>query len=561
VPGKITGPDKKVTGFTAHIVEKSVLGTCLPNTGAARLWDEATAMDIRTSHRQAAQSGLADTGEKWTSLGANSTAVPLSDSRTVIRGITQFTDAALVLVIGWAALLPEASHSSQEWRFGVMVVALGPVLLARILDELGGYEFAALERWTTGVARCTVAFCLTLLVLCGILWLTGSHIATSKSWLEPWLLGGLAAVCTMRFGIYALIVRWQSRGTLLQRVVVVGTGPVARRLLSALSLEPSIRIEGVYDDRPAASDSCAGLKVRGSVDQLIDDCRHIGAQAVYIAIPLQEEERIAAIVDRLNIVPVDIRLCPDGYGLGLGQFAVSYVGGVTLLNVRELPLGGWRLIAKEIEDRILAACVLAVTAPLFALIAIAIKLDSPGPVFFRQLRHGYNNKLIKVFKFRTLYDHVSDPNAEKLSDEHDPRITHVGAVLRRTMLDELPQFINVLRGEMSVVGPRPHAMAAKAGGLLYRDAVPEYDARHRMKPGVTGWAQVNGWRGDTKTVEQIRQRVAFDLHYIEHWSIWMDLKIVFMTVVMAFGALYSTMMENRRHAMPVADAGRSGPAA
>src|SRR5262249_1039567 len=151
-----------------------------------------------------------------------------------------------------------------------------------------------------------------------------------------------------------------------------------------------------------------------------------------------------------------------GFGLSLGRFAVSHIGGITLLNVRNLPLGGWRLVAKEIEDRLLAACVLAMTAPLFAVIALAIQLDSPGPVFFRQLRHGYNNRLIGVFKFRTLYHHAADPNAERLSDERDPRITRVGAVLRRTMLDELPQFINVLRGEMSVVGPRPHAMAAKA---------------------------------------------------------------------------------------------------
>lgn len=518
-------------------------------------------MDIRTPNRQALEAGLSDTDDRWTMSG-DGTAVPLSDTRTILRGITQFLDVSLVLAAGWAALLPEASHSSEEWRFGVMVVALGPVLIARIVDALGGYEFAALERWTTGVARCTIAFCLTLLILCGILWLTGSHIATSKSWLEPWLIGSLAAVCLMRLGIYALILRWQERGGLLQRVVVIGTGPVARRLLSSLSLEPSVRIQGVYDDRPSpAHTSCAGFEVRGSVDDLIHECRRVGAQAVYIALPLQDEERIAAIVGRLNLVPVDIRLCPDGFGLSLGRFAVSHIGGITLLNVRDVPLGGWRLVAKEIEDRILAACVLALTAPLFAVIAIAIRLDSPGPVFFRQFRHGYNNRLIRVFKFRTLYDHAADPNAEKLSDERDPRVTRVGAILRRTMLDELPQFVNVLRGEMSVVGPRPHAMAAKAGGLLYRDAVPDYDARHRMKPGVTGWAQVNGWRGDTKTVEQIRQRVAYDLHYIDHWSIWMDIKIVFLTIAMALRALYSTLMEIRRHAMPVADAGRSGPTA
>jgi len=518
-------------------------------------------MDTRVPASSVAQAELAAKGPVRPTISDDAT-VPLSDTRTIVRGAAQFVDAAVVLAIGWLALLAEAAHSSQEWRFGVLIVALGPVLQVRILESLGAYEIAALERWTTGAARATVACCLTLLALCFVLWLTGSSIASSRNWLEPWLLGSLAAACVARFGISALIARWRASGALVRPVVVVGTGPLAQRLLSALSRDSSVAVEGVYDDRAGALPvTCMGYHVRGSIDQLIEDCRRAGAPAVYIALPLQEEQRIASIVDRLNIVAVDVRVCPDGFGFGLGTFDVSHVGGVTLLNVRDLPLDGWRLIAKEIEDRILAGCVLTLTAPLFALIAIAIKLDSEGPVFFRQMRHGYNNRLIRVFKFRTLYDHASDLNAEKLSDDKDPRVTRVGRILRRTMLDELPQFINVLRGEMSVVGPRPHAMAAKAGGLLYRDAVPEYDARHRMKPGVTGWAQVNGWRGDTKTVEQIRQRVAHDLHYIDHWSIAMDLKIVFMTVVMAFRALYSTAMEIRRHAMPVADTGRSGPAA
>ena len=152
-------------------------------------------------------------------------------------------------------------------------------------------------------------------------------------------------------------------------------------------------------------------------------------------------------------------------------------------------------------------------------IAMLIKLDSPGPVLFRQKRYGFNNQLIEVFKFRTMYTHMTDHNAEQLTRRNDPRITRLGAFLRRTSLDELPQFLNVLRGEMSIVGPRPHALSAKAGALLYQDAVKYYDARHRVKPGITGWAQVNGWRGETDTVEQIRKRVEHDLYYIEHWSI------------------------------------------
>jgi exopolysaccharide biosynthesis polyprenyl glycosylphosphotransferase len=178
--------------------------------------------------------------------------------------------------------------------------------------------------------------------------------------------------------------------------------------------------------------------------------------------------------------------------------------------------------------------ILTLISPLLLFIALLIRLDSPGPVLFRQKRYGLNNRLIEVLKFRTMYHEARDENAEQLTRRNDPRVTRVGAFLRRTSMDELPQFLNVLRGEMSIVGPRPHALAAKAGRLLYQDAVRYYDSRHRMKPGITGWAQVNGWRGETDTVEQIRKRVEHDLYYIENWSIRLDLKIIIRTVLGGF---------------------------
>lgn len=489
-------------------------------------------------------------------------AAPMALSPSILSGLAQFVDSVALLFIGWAAILDEASHRSNEWRFGVLIVALGTILGARILKAIGAYEFDSFEHWPTGVGRATIGTCLTLGALCGVLWLIGSRLIDARAWLEPWMLGSLGAMAVARLSYLVLIGHWRRRGVLSRRIAIVGTGAVAESLLSALASDPQIVVTGVYDDRAAAiSAQCGEHRVRGSLDQLIEHCRTDGTTYICIALPFTESARIARILDRLSVVPADIRLCPDSFALGLGNVDVSHLSGVTLFNVRDLPLAGWRYIAKEIEDRLIAAFVLVLTSPLFALIAIAIRLDSPGPVFFRQMRHGYNNQLIRVLKFRTLYHHASDANAEKLADDRDPRVTRVGRFLRQTMLDELPQFVNVLRGEMSVVGPRPHAMAAKAGGLLYREAVPAYDARHRMKPGVTGWAQVNGWRGDTKTVEQIRQRVAYDLHYIEHWSIAMDLKIVIMTALLALRALSSTAREARRHALPMADAGRSGPSA
>jgi Undecaprenyl-phosphate glucose phosphotransferase len=255
---------------------------------------------------------------------------------------------------------------------------------------------------------------------------------------------------------------------------------------------------------------------------------------VIVALPLAAERQLVETLNRLCLVPVHVRLCPDAFGLRLGTVQASHMAGHTFLNVIERPLCGWQSIAKEVEDRLLGAAILTMIAPLLLAIALLIKLDSPGPVFFRQKRYGFNNQLIEVWKFRSMYAEATDANAEQLTRRNDPRITRLGRFLRRTSLDELPQFLNVVRGEMSIVGPRPHALAAKAGPLLYREAVKYYDARHRVKPGITGWAQVNGWRGETDTVEQIRKRVEHDLYYIEHWSILLDLRIIIRTIVGGF---------------------------
>jgi exopolysaccharide biosynthesis polyprenyl glycosylphosphotransferase len=208
---------------------------------------------------------------------------------------------------------------------------------------------------------------------------------------------------------------------------------------------------------------------------------------------------------------------------------------VPVVTVMHRPLTDWKLIAKECEDRILGFAILVLISPLLAVIGLLIKLESPGPALFKQMRYGYNNRLIEVWKFRTMRHDLTDKDAERLTTRNDPRVTKLGAFLRRTSLDELPQFINVVRGEMSIVGPRPHARSAKAGGLLYQDAVADYAVRHKVKPGITGLAQVSGWRGETRTVEQIQRRVEHDIAYINDWSLMKDLKIIVLTIFTGFG--------------------------
>jgi Undecaprenyl-phosphate glucose phosphotransferase len=355
-------------------------------------------------------------------------------------------------------------------------------------------------------------------------------------WAAAWFSGAFALMGLGRFVLWRCMLTWTRAGRLGEVVAVVGAGPVAQRLLRSLAARPStLRVLGVYDDQAAQLPrSCMGYPIRGTVDDLVNEARQQHIDTVLVALPLNEDRQLVEALNRLCLVPVNVRLCPDAFGLRLGEVRASHVAGHTFLDVIDRPLSGWPSIAKEIEDRVLGAAILALISPLMLAIAIMIKLDSPGPVFFRQKRYGFNNQLIEVFKFRSMYTHMTDHNAEQLTQRGDPRITRLGAFLRRTSLDELPQFINVVRGEMSIVGPRPHALAAKAGALLYQDAVKYYDARHRVKPGITGWAQVNGWRGETDTVEQIRKRVEHDLYYIEHWSILLDLKIIVRTILGGF---------------------------
>jgi polysaccharide biosynthesis protein PslA len=221
-------------------------------------------------------------------------------------------------------------------------------------------------------------------------------------------------------------------------------------------------------------------------------------------------------------------------GLRFADRRVTMRAGVPMLTLFDRPISGWSYVFKLIEDQLIALAALAFLAPLMILIAAAIKLDSPGPILFRQRRLGFNDRLIEVWKFRSMRSECADKNAVLQTTRNDPRVTRLGRFLRKSSIDELPQLFNILRGEMSIVGPRPHAIATKAEGKLFQDVVDRYAARHRVKPGITGWAQVNGWRGETDTIDKIQKRVECDLYYIDNWSVWLDLYIIARTFVAVF---------------------------
>ena len=247
--------------------------------------------------------------------------------------------------------------------------------------------------------------------------------------------------------------------------------------------------------------------------------------------PLTDEAALLETLNRLQCLPADIRLVVAPLGYRLLNRRVSCVHQVPMIHVAERPLGEWGRLVKGVEDAVVATLALAVLGPVMLLIALAIKVDSPGPVLFRQRRYGFNNQVIEILKFRTMRHDQCDPIGSRLTTRDDPRVTRLGRLLRRSSLDELPQLINVLRGDMSIVGPRPHPIEAKAADRLYQDVVAGYAARHKVKPGLTGWAQVNGWRGPTDTEDQIVKRVEHDLWYLENWSVYFDIRIMFMTIL------------------------------
>jgi Undecaprenyl-phosphate glucose phosphotransferase len=344
----------------------------------------------------------------------------------------------------------------------------------------------------------------------------------------------LTLLLAMRMSLEAYFRRLAQFGLFAARTAVVGAGDIGANFIRSLSSASGRRfaIQGVFDDRRSrfAIAPAAGVPILGDIAMLASQVKSGEFDSVVIALPWSAEARIASIADRFAGMVVDICLAPDLQASRYLQRPLSTLSDLPIVPIRNRPLAGWAAISKRLEDIVAAAIGLLLFAPLMAVIAVMIKLDSPGPVLFTQRRYGLNGNLITVQKFRTMFHDMRDADGHVQTTRQDPRVTRVGAVLRRFSLDELPQLVDVLRGEMSVVGPRPHAIATKAAGWRFEDAVKNYTSRHRVKPGMTGWAQVNGFRGEMDTLEKIRNRVALDLYYIENWSLAFDLEILVKTV-------------------------------
>ena len=416
----------------------------------------------------------------------------------------------------------------------VGVGMVGGLLLVLLLTRYNSYELDNLIDLTGQVGKLLSSWVISVLLLVGI----GFTLKISEEFSRGWMILAFfltpAALLALRSGVSIALIDVMKRGYLQRKVAIVGAGPLSERLCAYIESRgprSGLHIIGIFDDRRTrVRDKVAGVPVVGTVHDLMELARTYRLDEVIIALPWSAEARVAALVEELGALPADIRLCPDLVGLRFLDQPYSRIGAIGLLHVNSRPIKEWALITKTALDYAIGGLGLLFAAPFLGLIALAIKLESPGPVFFRQRRRGFNQNMFTVWKFRTMTV-LEDGAQVRQATKNDDRITRVGRFLRKTSLDELPQLINVLTGTMSIVGPRPHAVAHDD---YYVTLVSRYARRHRVKPGITGWAAVHGFRGETETVEKMAKRIEFDLYYMENWSLWLDFKILILTVFKGF---------------------------
>ncbi len=459
-------------------------------------------------------------------------------SQTMISGAACLVEFLVLLAVGSAIFAFHVYPVEGMALHYLALLALLPTLAIFGFQAANLYTISALRTPVRTIAHIGVAWTSLFALVAIFIFLSKSGSEYSRVMYTAWFVSGLFALFLLRMLLFGFVKTWSREGRLDRRAVLVGGGDDVEHLVSALeaSAEADIQIVGIFDDRDDARSPLvqAGYRKLGTTDELIEFVRMTHVDLLIVSLPITAENRLLQMLQKLWVLPVDVRLSAHTNKLRFKPRAYSYIGNVPFLDVIDRPIGDWDFVLKSIFDRSIAFAALLALSPIMIATALAIKLTSKGPVLFRQNRYGFNNELIGVYKFRSMYTDRCDANAAKLVSKNDPRVTPVGRIIRKTSIDELPQLFNVLKGELSLVGPRPHAVQAKAADELYDQVVDGYFARHRVKPGITGWAQINGWRGETDTREKIERRVEHDLYYIENWSVFFDIYILAITPLKLF---------------------------
>ncbi len=346
-----------------------------------------------------------------------------------------------------------------------------------------------------------------------------------------WFVFACVLLSSYRIFLRFILRLLRAQGYNTRNVVIVGAGVLGQKLANNIIEHASFGLvfSGYYDDE-TPSQKVVAAQTLGDLEQLVADCKSGGIDRVYIVLPPQAYERRKWLVKQLADSTASVYIVPDVFTYQLLHSRSDTIMGIPTISIYDSPIDGSNAIIKRIEDVILSILILVLISPVLIGLAVAVKLTSKGPVFFKQNRYGIDGKPIKVWKFRSM-NVMEDGAKVTQAIKNDKRFTPIGQFIRKTSLDELPQFLNVLQGQMSIVGPRPHAVAHNE---QYRSLVDGYMLRHKVKPGITGWAQINGWRGETDTLDKMEKRIEFDLEYIQNWSLVLDLKIVFLTIFKGF---------------------------
>ena len=461
---------------------------------------------------------------------------PLQISGNSFAALYRFVDyAILASTLPFSIWLYNVLFDSQSsFNQNYLILLLSEILLFSYLAEAFSlYRDWKHSAWRRMLQTLLLVQCLTFVAIPVLLFFVKEGSSFSRVILLIWFATAIVLMLGWRLGKK----RWRQaqiqHGAHLQRVAIVGLTERGVQLYDEFKLQQDdgFVCVGFFDDRSSERVAAAHRDLLlGSVNQAVALGQAGEFSRLYICLPLHAEQRIQHIIGQLGDTTLDVYLVPDLLTMKMMQGRLSTVGDIDTISVFESPHLGLQRYLKRTFDVIFSVTALIFLFPLFILIALAIKLTSRGPVFFRQDRYGLDGRKIGVLKFRSMKVLENDAVVVQAT-RHDPRVTAVGQFLRRTSLDELPQFVNVLRGDMSVVGPRPHAVAHNE---QYRNQVAFYMLRHKVKPGITGWAQINGWRGETDTLDKMAKRVEFDLYYIRHWSLWLDIKIVIKTILKGF---------------------------
>lgn len=460
-------------------------------------------------------------------------------SPVVLVGLVRFADFAIAVGTGiaLAVLYVGLDDVVADLLYGT-VIAIGALSAVIAFDLLGLYSTRSLSAFPLNLPRLMAGWGAGLAVAGTFIFFIKAGSELSRVWLFAWLLTGALTFAFTRGAVSLALEGMHAAGHLVRRAVIYGAGELTDEIIRAFEAEAGseIRIAGVFDDRGQGRNGLSPSEDAriGTLDDLIDVARALSVDLVIVSLPLAGESRLHHVASRLSVLAADIRLPALATRIQLSPRLYSQIGPVAMIDLHDRPISDWGTLGKWLFDKTLGFALCLALFPVMLAVAAAIKLETKGPVLFRQRRYGFNNELIEVLKFRSMYLDQCDSDATRLVSKTDPRVTRVGRFIRKTSLDELPQLFNVLKGNLSLVGPRPHAVAAKAQDRLYNDIVARYYARHRVKPGITGWAQIRGWRGETDTEEKIEQRVAHDLYYIDNWSVFFDLYILAMTPIALF---------------------------